>query len=115
MIVSTLNNQAYSFANRGIIYDNCTTFVGPTCSIVAIKISAMKLLYFTSPEQYFAFKNIAPFGDDAMTLVSGLCLVSFHPSEIMETLVLPHELRIGFRTSSSSCLSILSKIVTSFS
>jgi hypothetical protein len=76
MMVSTLNNQACSFATMCIICYNFATFVGPTCSIAKIKISTMKLLYFTFLEQSSALKNIAPFGDDAMTLINGLCLVS---------------------------------------
>ena len=80
MMISTLNNQACSFANSSLSVITCTTFVGPTCSIAEIKISAMNLLYFTSSEQSSALKNITHVGDDGITLTKGLCFVSVHPS-----------------------------------
>ena len=55
--------------------------------------------------------KIASFGELAMIFISGLGLVSIHPSETIVTLELLHEARIGVKTSSKSVMSFLRRSV----
>ena len=61
------------------------------------------------------FRNIAPFGEVAMLFISGLRLVSVHPSEATVTPELPHEPRIGARISSTKSFSFFKRSVWTFS
>ena len=92
-LLSIINPVALQIGALSVI--TCTTLSGPTCSIAEIKTSSIKWDSFSSPEQSSALKNIAPAGEDAMILINGLHLVSIHPFEIMDTLELAHEFRIG--------------------
>jgi hypothetical protein len=95
MIVSTLNNQNMQALQISSLFMITLHYIfGPFCSISKIQISTMKLLSFTLPEQSFSFINMAPFGDDAMTVINDLHLILLHPFELMETPVLLHELEL---------------------
>lgn len=75
----------------------------------------MKFASFICPSQSVAVKNIAPLGQIAMTFISGLILPSFHPLEMMDTIVLGHVSLNSLNDVSMKAFSLANRIVCTFS
>ena len=110
---STINPAALHTCALSVM--TWTTFCDPTLSIASIIILEMNVASFSTPLQSIAFKNIAPWGHIAITLIKGWFLWSLHPSETLDTPVSAHVSRIDCNYLSTVCLSNVSNVVQTFS